>query len=75
MSEKLNELRAEIPMNATVQGFFDTLPEGEKNKLAGIVLDAVADQEQRIDDASEAALKLVPRILRGRVKSMLFGGK
>ncbi|MAA74521.1 MAG: hypothetical protein CMN28_07435 [Salinisphaeraceae bacterium] len=75
MSDKLNALRAEIPLNGDVQAFFDELPEADKTRLAGLVLDAAAQQEAQIDEAGEAALKLVPGILRGRVKSMLFGGK
>lgn len=73
MGERLNELRAEIPMNTDVQSFFDALEEERRERLAAIIRQAVANQEQRIDDASEEALRLVPKVFRGPVKNMLFG--
>lgn len=75
MGDQLNELRAEIPMNTDVQSFFDGLDEQRREQLAGIVSHAVANQEQRIDEAGEEALRLVPKVFRGPVKNMLFGDR
>lgn len=73
MGEKLNALRAEIPMNADVQSFFDGLDEGEREQLAGLVTGALATQSQRLDEAGEHAVRMVPRVFRAPVKKMLFG--
>lgn len=73
VGDQLNELRAEIPLNKDVQAFFDVLDEDRRERLAKLILLAVSDQERRIDEAGEEALRLVPRVFRGPVKSMLFG--
>lgn len=73
MGEKLNNLRAEIPMNGEVQSFFDGLDEDASEQLAGFVSDALANQSQRLDEAGEHAVRMVPRVFRGPVKKMLFG--
>lgn len=75
MGDRLNELRAEIPMNIDVQAFFDALDEPRREQLAALIGRAVANQEQRIDEASEEALRLVPKVFRGPVKNMLFGDR
>lgn len=75
MGEQLHALRAEIPMNKDVQAFFDALDENAQEQLAGIIQQAVDRQEQRIDEASEEALRLVPKMFRGPVKNMLFGDR
>ncbi|MDT0617222.1 hypothetical protein RM531_01905 [Salinisphaera sp. P385] len=73
MGDRLDQLRAEIPMNVDVQRFFDGLDEGDREQLAGLIGEAVARQEARIDEAGEDALRLVPRAFRGPVKKLLFG--
>lgn len=73
MGEKLNALRAEIPMNTDVQRFFDGLDENAREQLAELVSSALAQQSQRIDEAGDNAVRMVPRVFRGPVKKMLFG--
>ncbi len=73
MGDKLDRLRAEIPMNVDVQRFFEGLDEGDREQLAGLIGEAVTRQEARIDQAGEDALRLVPRAFRGPVKKLLFG--
>jgi len=73
MGERLDELRGEIPINADVQRVFEALDDPRRERLAEIIQQALVNQERRIDEASEHALRLVPHVFRGRVKKMLFG--
>lgn len=73
MGQQLDELRAELPLNVNVQTFLDALDDKRRDQLAGIINQAVASQDQRIDAAGDEALRLVPKVFRGSVKKMLFG--
>lgn len=73
MGDKLNKLRAKMPMSTEVQSFFDGLEEGPRERLAALVGTAVDRQDQHINEAGDHAVRMVPRMFRGPVKKMLFG--
>ncbi len=51
----------------------ETLTDEELTSLAGVVRDAKRRQSQALDGAIEQALDIVPRLVRGPVRKVLFG--
>ena len=50
-----------------------TLTDEERIALAGLVRDARRRQSEALDGAIEEALGIVPRLVRGPVRKILFG--
>lgn len=50
-----------------------TLTDEERSELAGLVHDARRRQSQALDGAIAQALDIVPRLVRGPVRRILFG--
>jgi len=49
------------------------LTEQERRAFAGVLHDAKARQSQELDAAIERSLGVVPRMLRGTIRKILFG--
>ncbi|HUR84480.1 MAG TPA: hypothetical protein VMY78_03985 [Solirubrobacteraceae bacterium] len=61
------ELDARVPEALDVLGRDDLL------LLADLLHDAKAHQAQELDEGVEASLEIVPRLMRGPVRKILFG--
>jgi len=61
------ELGARIPEGMEV------LADDELFLLADLLHEAKASQAQELDDGVEGSLDIVPRLMRGPVRKMLFG--
>jgi hypothetical protein len=51
----------------------DGLTEADMAAFAGILHDAKARQSRALEEAVDDALEIVPRLLRGAVRRILFG--
>jgi hypothetical protein len=49
------------------------LDEAERSAFAGVLRDAKRRQSRELDAAIEQSLGVVPRLLRGTIRKMLFG--
>jgi hypothetical protein len=50
-----------------------TLSKGDRRAFAGVLHDAKARQSHELEAAVEEALGVVPRLLRGTIRKILFG--
>jgi hypothetical protein len=51
----------------------DLLAEADMAAFAGVLHDAKRRQSQALQDAVDQALEIVPRLLRGAIRRILFG--
>ncbi|MEA2156604.1 MAG: hypothetical protein QOE11_2744 [Solirubrobacteraceae bacterium] len=61
------ELGARIPEG------MGALSDDELQTLAGLLREAKASQAQELEEGVEGSLEIVPRLMRGPVRKMLFG--
>lgn len=57
----------------SVPGGLGTLSEDQLHVFAGLLRVAKRRQSQELEAAVEAALEIVPRLLRGTIRRILFG--
>lgn len=74
MDAPLEQLQRQIQFDTPLTTFFEQLDSADQSQLAGLVEAALTQQNTTIDEASETALSMVPRVMRGSVKKLLFGG-
>lgn len=60
-------------LGGNVPGGLGTLSEDELHAFAGVLRVAKRRQSRELEAAVEAALDIVPRLLRGAVRKILFG--
>ncbi len=60
-------------LGGSVPDGLDALSEDELDEFAGIVRAAKRRQSQELELAVEQALDIVPRLLRGTMRKILFG--
>jgi hypothetical protein len=60
-------------LGGSVPAGLDALSEDELDEFAGIVRAAKRSQSQELELAVEQALDIVPRLLRGTMRKILFG--
>lgn len=60
-------------LGGSVPDGLGALSEDELDALAGVLRVAKRRQSQELEAAVEAALDIVPRLLRGAVRKILFG--
>jgi hypothetical protein len=63
----------EPELGGSVPEGLDALSEDELDEFAGIVRAAKRSQSQELELAVEQALDIVPRLLRGTMRKILFG--
>jgi hypothetical protein len=51
----------------------DGLTEADMSSFAGILHDAKRRQSRELEEAVDQALEIVPRLLRGTIRRILFG--
>ncbi len=60
-------------LDARVPEALEVLGDDELLLLADLLHDAKARQAQELDEGVEASLEIVPRLMRGPVRKILFG--
>jgi len=63
----------EDELGARVPDGMEALADEELLELAGLLRHAKARQAQELADGMEGSLDIVPRLMRGPVRKMLFG--
>ncbi len=71
MGEATQQLRMEL--GGQVPDGLDALSEADAGRLARAVREARARQARQLDVAVDESLRVVPFLLRGAVKKILFG--
>ncbi|MCA1682949.1 MAG: hypothetical protein LC685_03000 [Actinobacteria bacterium] len=72
MSRQTNQI-LKPELGGTVPDGLDVLAEDELHGFAGLLRVAKKRQSQELEAAVEEALDIVPRLLRGTIRKILFG--